>query len=55
MSHAPDAWRYDGTSSRRRGRSGAALHPIVAVLWQIFGDAFLSAFKHLDQFQKGPR
>jgi hypothetical protein len=55
MSDAPDTRRHDGTSFRRRGRSGFALRPISAVLWQNFGGAFLSAFKHLDQFRDRPR
>jgi hypothetical protein len=51
----PDAKRYDGSPSRRCGRSGIVL-PLMSVgLWQIFGDAFLSTFKHLDQFQKRSR
>jgi len=55
MSYAPDTRRYDGSSFRRRGRSGIVLRPISAVLGQNFGDAFLSEFKHLDQCQKRPR
>jgi hypothetical protein len=54
MSYAPDTRRYDVASFSLLGRSGIVMRPISAVLWQDFGDAFLSAFKHLDQFQKGP-
>jgi hypothetical protein len=55
MSYALNTRRYGGISFRRRGRSGIAVRPISAVLRQDFADAFLSAFKHLDRFQKRPR